>query len=223
MAERTSDLECVSVCRGCNHVYDSLHLAAEYGHVRCALSMLGSSSVELNTVDAYGATALHKAAHNNRADMVSLLVDAGALVNAVDDDGDTPLTLAIAAGSCDAAHTLIDRGASFKPARSALMQPTLTATYSRSLGLPFWVLEFIYGRRMCCSVAVLIMGIHKYKRTHVTGQNDGNVMRMISKHIWSTRLMPWPKSLVSIVMCCKIYGNCAFIDMILVKWTNYLI
>jgi subtilase family serine protease len=54
--------------------------------------------------------------------------------------------------------------------------------------IPDWVTTFVEARSKCRTAAITIIGIHKYHRTTVTGNNDINVIKLISEHIWSTRL-----------------------------------
>jgi hypothetical protein len=54
--------------------------------------------------------------------------------------------------------------------------------------IPDWVTTFIESRSNCRNAAIVIIGMHKCRRTNVTGNNDINVLRLISKHIWSTRM-----------------------------------
>jgi hypothetical protein len=55
--------------------------------------------------------------------------------------------------------------------------------------IPDWATTFMESLSSCRTVSIIIMGIHKYRRTNVTGNNDINVLRLISKHIWATRMV----------------------------------
>jgi hypothetical protein len=54
--------------------------------------------------------------------------------------------------------------------------------------IPDWVPSFVESRSNCRKVSIAIIGMHKYRRTTVTGNNDINVLLLIAKDIWSTRM-----------------------------------
>jgi hypothetical protein len=137
----------------------------------------------------FGDTPLHYASTLGRVDVVR--VDAGALVDTTNNCGYTPLYCAIRGFTplyCDfapradfaaVALLLVDRGATASNVK--LDMHTVPA-------IPDCVTTFIESRSKCRCATISIIGIHKYLRTTVTGNNDINVMKLISKHIWSTRM-----------------------------------
>ena len=80
--------------------------APEY--VEHGLWVIQSSSAWKKNV---GETPLHVAAVRGTADIVRLLLDAGAKLEETNNDGETPLHLAAQAGNLPALHALIERGA----------------------------------------------------------------------------------------------------------------
>jgi ankyrin repeat protein len=107
-----------------------------------------------------------------------LCADAGAMVDAASNNGWTPLCRAIGNKRNDNARLLIDRGAKVSNVKLDKWMPAI----------PDWVNTFIESRSSCRCSAIAIIGMHKYHRTTVTENNDINVLRLISKHIWSTRM-----------------------------------
>lgn len=108
------------------HRRTCLHHAAYYGHADCLQSILSvahSTDVAaswgfarfVNIRDARGATPLHLAARQRRADCVHILLDEGALVCASTGGygclGSTPLHLAARGGSLDCVRELLAWGA----------------------------------------------------------------------------------------------------------------
>jgi ankyrin repeat protein len=128
----------------------------------------------VNTRNQDGRTPLHLASSWGHINVVSVLLNAGALVDTTDNIGSTPLYLAIRDKRVDIAQLLIDRGAN--------------VSIVKHLAIPDRVTAFIESRSNYQFVSVIIIGIHKYRRTTITGNNDINVLRLISKHIWSTRM-----------------------------------
>jgi hypothetical protein len=107
-----------------------------------------------------------------------MLLDAGAVVDSSTTSGWTPLYRAVRNNCKDIARLLIDRGARVSNIKLSESFPVV----------PDWVSVFVASRMQCRFAAITIIGIHKYRRTHVTGKNDMNVLKLISKHIWSTRM-----------------------------------
>jgi hypothetical protein len=105
--------------------------------------------------------------------VVRVLLDAGTPVDIADDAGSTPLRSAI-----QASRYAIPRASNIK-----------LDDYSYNLrAIPDWVTVFVESRSNCRTSAIVMVGIHKYHRTAVTGNNDINVLRLIGKHIWSMRM-----------------------------------
>jgi hypothetical protein len=164
-----------------NHVGDSgwtaLHWAAFNGPTDCVNYCI-EMGANVNARSHNGWTPLHIASMFGHVNVARVLLDAGALVDAQDDDGFTPLYCAIGNKYVDVARSLIDRGAKISNVKLDKDVPAI----------PDWVTTFIESRSKCRYASIAIIAIQKYHRTTVTGNNDINVLRLISKHIWSTRM-----------------------------------
>ncbi|KAH6640183.1 ankyrin repeat-containing domain protein [Chaetomium tenue] len=79
--------------KGPKHPVSALHLA--YNNYACAQVLL-ESGANVGARDGYGRTPLYWAAEAGQADVVRLLVGAGADINAASDDGVTPLSAVVA-------------------------------------------------------------------------------------------------------------------------------
>jgi ankyrin repeat protein len=106
-------------------------------------------------------------------EVVSSLLDAGATLNAVNNDGQTPLYLCMMHNQPHIAQLLVDRGAN---------------CIFKDVNVPTWLHAITEKRSRCRSAVAVLIGIHKYHRTKITGKNDINMLRLIGKHIWSTRM-----------------------------------
>ncbi|PNP43517.1 hypothetical protein TGAMA5MH_04489 [Trichoderma gamsii] len=94
----------------------------------CIASAAKVNGVPLkNFSNGHKQTALHLAAREGHGDIVSLLLDAGAMsmLDEVDDRGQTPLTLAALAGKIDIVKTLLKAGAD--PLRKNAQEETIVA------------------------------------------------------------------------------------------------
>jgi hypothetical protein len=121
----------------------------------------------------YGASAI------GNVDIVHMLLDARAIIDARDYDGYTPLWRGIQGKHVDVARMLLDWGAKISNVKLDSYLPVI----------PDWVIVFIESRSNCRTASTIVIAIHKYHRTNITaGHNDMNVLRLISKHIWSTRM-----------------------------------
>jgi ankyrin repeat protein len=153
----------------------TLHYTTK-GHLEC-VKLCIEMGANVNVCHADGWTPLHHAAQNGTADIVRVLLDAGARVNAMDMEEHTPLFWSIEGNHRDISKVLIDRGATVKIGK-----------YYPAIPSPGWLAMFIASRLQCRHVAIVLIGIHKYYRTKLTSNNDINVIKLISKHIWSTRM-----------------------------------
>jgi ankyrin repeat protein len=157
--------------------YTALHYAVSNGNVDCVKYCIEmGANVNARTITGY--VPLLVASWNWHVDVVCVLLDVGAIVDATDYNGWTPLHRAINNKYVRVAQLLIDRGAKVSNVKLDEYVPAI----------PDWVTTFVESRSNCRSVSIAIIGIHKYRRTNVTGNNDINVLRLISKHIWSTRM-----------------------------------
>jgi hypothetical protein len=154
-----------------------LHWAARYGRAECANYCI-EMGANVNTHSIYGFTPLRIASLSGHVNVVRVLLDADALVDATDDDGWTPLKFAIYIKRVDVARLLMDRGARASNVKLG----------SSVQSIPYWINALMEWRSNCRFVSIVLIGIHKYRRTTMTGNNDINVLRLISKHIWSTRM-----------------------------------
>jgi ankyrin repeat protein len=159
--------------------WTALHYAAHSDEFDCTKLCLAMGA-NVNACNKYGSTPLHHASAHS-VDVVRLLLDAHATVDATDISGHTALYLVIFGMSGDyinIARLLIDRG--------ARLSNVILDNYLRAI--PDWVPAFIASRSNCRTVAITIIGIHKYHRTNITGHNDINILKLISKQIWSMRM-----------------------------------
>jgi hypothetical protein len=202
----------VSIVFGSVSLYDlrmDQFIAAEKGDLQRLHETLTSQNVNDGDVDRW--TALHCAASHGRQifsrdgcqckrtqqyrgdpvapyikermrlDIARVLLDAAALVDATDDYGWTPLFRVVKFNDVGVARLLVDRGAKLSNFKVQL------DTFKH--GIPPWVTKFITSRSNCRFAAIIVIGIRNYHRTTVPGSNDVNVLKLISKHVWSMRMI----------------------------------
>ena len=90
-----------------------LTIAASCGHTETVRYLVGLKEVEVDYADDEDGTALHLAADNNHADVVQVLIDAGADIEVKDDRGRSPLLWSCSSGSLAVAKLLVRAGAGF--------------------------------------------------------------------------------------------------------------
>jgi len=90
---------------------DDILQAAEKGDIETVKRLVQQDPKLIAAVDAQGYSPLHKAAYNNRLDVVEYLLAQGADINAVSQSGSTPLHGAASYGIIEIARLLIDKGA----------------------------------------------------------------------------------------------------------------
>lgn len=89
----------------------ALHNAIWHRQTKRALRVIEKRSVNLNSVNRFGATALHLAVANEDLKVVQALLNAGADVNIRDNDGDTPAKHAAEKGNPEIVDLLKRAGA----------------------------------------------------------------------------------------------------------------
>jgi ankyrin repeat protein len=157
------------------------------GSVECAKYCVDLGA-DLTARDGDECTPLYLASADERnSGIVRVLLDANAIVHATGSDGYTPLYIALRNDYVNVAKLLIDRGA--QVSNVEFDSVLLTA-------IPDWVNTFIESRSTCRSVAIIFIGMRKYQRTNIIGNIDVNVLKLVSKHIWSSRMDDmWSQSL----------------------------
>ena len=88
-----------------------LTLAAYHGHTETVRYLVSVPEVDVNHSEDENFTALHIAAQNNHAEVVEVLIDAGADIEAKDEDGSSPLHCACRRGALNAVKLLVKAGA----------------------------------------------------------------------------------------------------------------
>jgi ankyrin repeat protein len=159
--------------------WTALHWAAYAynGHEECVKFCI-EMGANVNARNENGWTPLHLASWQGNVNVVRVLLDAGAMVDVRENSGRTPLCDVIRSELVNVTKLLVDRGAMVSNVKLDERVPEI----------PDWVNSFIVSRSNCRCTTIVIIGMHKYRRTTVTGNNDINVLRLISKHIWSTRM-----------------------------------
>jgi hypothetical protein len=158
--------------------YSALQYAATLGQVECVKVCI-EMGANVNARSISESTPLHCVASvRDCVEIARMLLDAGAIVDAKASDGYTSLYLAIFNSRIGVARLLIDRGGKVS---NVVLDEDLPA-------IPDWVTNCVASRSNCRIVAIVIIGIHKYHRTNVTGNNDVNVLKLVAKHVWSSRM-----------------------------------
>jgi hypothetical protein len=155
----------------------ALHHAVNNGHTECVKYLL-EMDANVNARTDGGSTPLHCAIQRGDVDTTHILLGAGAVADATDKDGQTPLYRAVLFNHREVARLLIDQGA-------RIANVKLDGDVQL---IPAWIHQITSSRSLCRSVAIVVIGIHKYHRTNITGNNDVNVLKLIGKHIWSMRM-----------------------------------
>jgi ankyrin repeat protein len=162
-----------------------LHHACEHGQVECVKYCV-ELGANVNLCANHGLTPLMcakkcGATGKGLLEIVRILLDAGATVDCMGVHQMTSLFIAIHTSEYHVAALLIDRGA-------RLANVLLNKTVPR---IPDWINTIVTFRCRCRRTAFVLIAIHKYQRTMVTGNNDIHVLKLIGKHIWSHRMDWW--------------------------------
>ena len=88
--------------------------ASSEGHTETVRYLVGLGQVDVDQVGRFGMTALHKAVSVKHADVVQVLIDAGADIEKKDSRGRTPLLLACLEGCLDTVKVLVQAGAELR-------------------------------------------------------------------------------------------------------------
>ena len=88
-----------------------LIFAAYFGHIDTVRYLVGLPEVDLNHQDSNNCTALHFAVQEKHADVVEVLIDAGADIETKNDEGGSPLHMASLLGALTTVTKLVKAGA----------------------------------------------------------------------------------------------------------------
>ena len=94
-----------------NKGYTCLIRASYHGHTETVRYLVGLPQVDLSNKNNHGCTALHCAADQKHADVVEVLIDAGADIDMKDNMGGTPLHWTCRLGALDVMKLLVKAGA----------------------------------------------------------------------------------------------------------------
>lgn len=135
------------------------------GSLECVKICL-ENSANIEHVDVAGNTALTGAALYGHLAMARLLLEAGAQII---DSHKLLTTLVCEDNRTDIAALLIDYGAS-----GSAVSPWAEAVWMR--------------REQCRLVAITVIGAHRHCRAAAMANQDPNIIRLVAKYIWSTRM-----------------------------------
>jgi hypothetical protein len=174
----------------CERGWTSLHWATYNGRIECTQVCLEmGANVNARTTDLdvklESMMPLHFASSIGVVEIVRALLDAGAEVDAKLRDGRTPLNFAIRFNHFDIARLLVDRGA-----RVSNIKLDVSV-------IPDWLANYVESRSRCRHIAIIIIGHGKSLWAY-----DINVIRLIGKHIWSSRMdSDWSCTVASTRTC----------------------
>jgi ankyrin repeat protein len=158
--------------------WTALHYAVYHRASADSITYCIDTGANVNARNRHEYTPLHYASFFGDVIVVCTLLDAGAIIDAPTIDGWTPLHCSIQRNHVAVARLLVDRGARLSNVILNVKVPAI----------PDWLTTFIESRSNCRTAAIIIVGIRKFHRKNVPGNNDVNVLRLIGKHIWSTRM-----------------------------------
>ncbi len=87
----------------------------------------------------------------------------------------SPLSCALRNDRNDAARAMIDFGARLDHSNGPI---------------PKWVAAFVAAREWCRYAALLLLGIHRWRRSAVLGANNRDVIQIVARAVWQTRMDP---------------------------------
>ena len=106
-----------------------LILAAYGGHTETVRYLVGLPELDLNHQGSRNHTALHYAVQRKHADVVQVLIDAGADIEAKDDTGSSPLHLASIEGELTTVKMLVEAGADVRATDTKRVTCLMLAAY----------------------------------------------------------------------------------------------
>ena len=118
-----------------------LHVAASSGNERLLRRFLDDVTTNTEVADEHGETPLHDAAASGHESMVTMLLNAGALINAADKKGETPLHCAALEGHNDIVRLLLSKGAKKESADEEGATPLHFAVYRNCVDAALTLLE----------------------------------------------------------------------------------
>jgi ankyrin repeat protein len=151
-----------------------LIICVEYGHVNCARYLL-SIGANIKQRDSNRCTALHLACRH--IECMRMLLEAGAELEVTNRKGYTPLRLALERNDERVIKALVTAGAQVGNVKLNVNVPSV----------PDWVVVLHHWRAHCQYSAILVLGIHRYRRPRISRANDKNILLKIGQLIWNER------------------------------------
>jgi ankyrin repeat protein len=194
-----------------SEAWTALLHATHKGHIEC-IRYLSKVGADVNALNSDGSSALHAAAQEGFTECVQCLLQFGANVSAANNDGFTPLHAAAQYGHVDILRIFLRAEASVHamstPLRYTPLFNSILANAKEAARLliavgarvedvvlddklpviPDWVNEFASARLLCRRATIALIGAHKFHRTCVIGSSDVNVVRLIGRFVWESRL-----------------------------------
>ena len=160
----------------------------------------------LELVDEYSSrTPLRQAAFENKLTCVKWLLDEGADVNSVNREGWSALHLCVWRDHTTVAWWLLQAGAN-QALLTSHLQSALILCLQRDVrgcgrllldrgancglpdNVPLWANDFLLARKRCSRTALLVVGIHRWRRNAMAG-NGRDVVRLIAQIVWEGRFL----------------------------------
>lgn len=147
---------------------------AAFGNKMACVKWLIDQGALINDVNSEGWSALHLAIWRDNAQVVKMLLNAGASTTSRISSDHSPLALCFLRDARGCARVLLDRGVT----HDGLL-----------LNTPKWVENFLDSRKRCRHAALLVVGIHRWRRSSVMAGNGRDVVRIVAQHLWALRLV----------------------------------